>query len=136
VAEERELMDALVQVSFEVTAILTRVGTANQLSLTQLRVLGILRDRRLTMSQLAGHLGLDRSTISGLIDRAEQRGLVERVANAEDRRSSLVQLAPAGHQLAERLGAEIADAIAHLAVDLTADERRRLRSLLERVLGR
>ena len=70
-AVDDELMDGLVQVSFAVVATLTQLGAAYDLSLTQLRVLAILRDREPRMAELADHLGLDRSTVSGLIDRLE-----------------------------------------------------------------
>ncbi|ERK69221.1 hypothetical protein N136_04459, partial [Leifsonia aquatica ATCC 14665] len=70
------LVDALVQTSFVVTGVLTRVAAERDLSLTQLRMLGVLRDRRPRMAQLAALLGLDKSTVSGLIERAERRGLV------------------------------------------------------------
>lgn len=40
-------------------AVLTKVAADNELSLTQLRVLAILRDRRLRMTALAGYLGLE-----------------------------------------------------------------------------
>ena len=63
-------MDGLVQVSFTVIALLSRVAAEHDLSLTQLRVLAILRDREPTMAELATHLGLERSSVSGLIDRA------------------------------------------------------------------
>ena len=71
-----ELRDALAQMSFTLMAVLTEVAAEHDLSLTQLRVLGILRDREPTMADLATFTGLERSTISGLIDRAAQRGLV------------------------------------------------------------
>ena len=67
------LVDALVQTSFVTMAVLNRIGAENDLSLTQLRVLGILRERRPRMAALADRLGLKKSTMSGLIDRAEQR---------------------------------------------------------------
>src|ERR1700751_1075505 len=82
-----ELRDGLVQVSFAVTAVLSRVAAEQDLSLTQLRVLGILRDREPTMAELATYLGLERSTVSGLIDRAVQRGLVQKTADSADGRS-------------------------------------------------
>src|SRR5579862_5899053 len=72
-AGQRELIDALVRSSFAVMAVLNRIGAEHDLSLTQLRMLGILRDRRITMSELGGYLGLDKSTISGLVSRAEKR---------------------------------------------------------------
>ena len=74
-----ELRDALVQISFALMAVLTEVAAEHDLSLTQLRVLGILRDRAPTMAELSTFLGLERSTVSGLIDRAAQRGLVATV---------------------------------------------------------
>src|ERR1700685_1715518 len=87
-----DLRDSLVQVSFAVTALLSRVAAEQDLSLTQLRVLGILRDREPTMAELATYLGLERSTVSGLIDRAAQRGLVRQTAEPNDGRSVRVTL--------------------------------------------
>jgi hypothetical protein len=68
-----ELRDALAQRSFALMAVLTEVAAEHDLSLTQLQVLGILRDREPTMADLANFTGLERLTISGLIDRAAQR---------------------------------------------------------------
>lgn len=48
------LADALVPAAFVTMAILTRIGAENDLSLTMLRVLGILHDRRPRMSDLVG----------------------------------------------------------------------------------
>src|SRR5687768_4655520 len=97
------LVDALVRTTFQVAGVLTRIGAERDLSLTQLRVLGFLRDRRPRMTELAGFLGLDKSTLSGLIDRAERRGLVARGKNPQDRRVVDVFLTPAGLELAEQV---------------------------------
>ena len=77
-----DLRDGLVQVSFAVIAALSRVAAEHDLSLTRLRVLGILRDREPTMAELATYLGLERSTVSGLVDRAVQRGLVRKTGDS------------------------------------------------------
>src|ERR1700749_1341761 len=87
-----DLRDALVQVSFVLMATLTEVAAEHDLSLTQLRMLGILRDREPTMAELATFTGLERSTISGLIDRAAQRGLVVKAGDPVDGRSVRVSL--------------------------------------------
>lgn len=131
---EDDLLDALVQVSFEVMATLNQVASANDLSLTQLRVLAILRDHQPTMSQLASHLGLDRSTVSGLIDRAEARGLVGRVADERDRRSSRVTLTSAGHKLARAGEAEIARRAAPMFHNLTRADQAAAARLMFRML--
>ncbi|BBH70177.1 hypothetical protein ACTI_68620 [Actinoplanes sp. OR16] len=125
------LIDALTRCTFEVTAVLTRIGAENDLSLTQLRVLGILRDRRLRVTELATYLGLDKSTMSGLIDRAERRGLLARERNPSDGRAVDVFITPAGLELASRLRAELERALTPAVDRLLPEQRTQLLSLLE-----
>jgi len=130
-----DLVDALVQASFVTMAVLNKVGADNELSLTQLRVLAILRDRRVRMTALADYLGLEKSTMSGLVDRAEKRGLLERVPSASDGRAVEVSLSPDGAALAERLYGHIGRSLSPLTGKLAPAEQRRLQTLLERMLG-
>src|ERR1700679_1570676 len=97
------LIDALVQTSFITMSALSKLAADNDLSLTQLRVLGILRDRRLRMTALADFLGLDKSTMTGLVARAEGRGLLERARNPDDGRAVDVFLSVSGVELGERI---------------------------------
>jgi DNA-binding MarR family transcriptional regulator len=129
------LVDALVQTAFATMAVLHKVGAENDLSLTQLRVLAILRDRRLRMTALADYLGLEKSTISGLVDRAERRGLLERALDASDGRAVEVYLSSGGMELAGLLESHVAQSLSPLTGTLTPAERRRLQALLERMLG-
>lgn len=128
------LQDALVRSTFQVMGVLTRIGAEHDLSLTQLRVLGILRDRRPRMTELAAFLGLDKSTMSGLIDRAERRGLLERGRNSEDRRVVDVFITPAGLELAERVQDEIRRALEPATGRLGPGQRAGLVELLELTL--
>lgn len=129
--DDDSLLDALAQTSFVVIGIVSGVAVRHDLSLTLLRVTAILRDRALTMSELAAYLGLDRSTITGLVDRASERGLLERVVNEADKRSSRVTLTAAGHKLAKRCAHEIALELAPLTAKLNSADRSRLARLLE-----
>jgi DNA-binding MarR family transcriptional regulator len=131
---ERDLIDALVRASFAVMAVLNRIGAEHDLSLTQLRVLGILRDRRIKMSGLADYLGLDKSTVSGLVDRAEKRGLLRRAPNPADGRAVDVFLTAEGTALAEHGAGLIARALSPLTGRLTPAQGRRLSTLLEHIL--
>ncbi len=133
--DQDALIDGLVRAGFEVMAVLNRIGSENELSLTQLRVLAILRDRRLRMSVLADYLGLEKSTLSGLADRAEKRDLLARSPNADDGRAVDVYLTAAGARLAERLSGEVAAALAPLTGALTTVEQQRLAALLDRMLA-
>lgn len=130
-----ELRDALAQTSFALMAVLTEVAAEHDLSLTQLRVLGILRDREPTMADLATYTGLERSTISGLIDRAAARGLVRKTADLRDGRSVRVTLAESARDLVPEITATIGDRITPLTGRLSADEQKRLTALLTKALG-
>lgn len=129
------LVDALAQVAFATMAVLNKVGAENDLSLTQLRVLAILRDRRLRMTALADYLGLEKSTMTGLVDRAEKRGLLERAPSPTDGRAVDVFLSPDGAELAERLYAEVGRSLSAMTSELIPADQRRLQALLERMLG-
>lgn len=50
------------------------------------------------VSELAGCALLDHSTVSRYVKRLEDLGLVERTADPDDRRASLLALTPQGHQ--------------------------------------
>ncbi|QGZ39892.1 DNA-binding MarR family transcriptional regulator [Pseudoduganella flava] len=128
------LADALVPVAFATMAVLNKIGAENDLSLTLLRVLGILRDRRPRMAELAEHLGLEKQTMSGLIARAEKRGLVARAQNLADGRATDVFLTEEGVALVERLLQQLRQALAPLTERLDAADRQQLQELLERML--
>jgi DNA-binding MarR family transcriptional regulator len=84
-------------------------------------------------SMLAGHMGMTKGAISKLADRLLEKHLVEREANPDDRRAHRLALTPAGRTLVPRL-ARLADANdASLFGVLTADERRRLETLLRKI---
>lgn len=127
--------DALVRSAYYVMGILTRIAAENDLSLSQLRVLGILWDRRLRMTDLAAHLGLDRSTLSGLVDRAERRGLLARGRSPVDRRGVDVFATPKGQALMAhlhtQLRAVLAPSIGHLTPERCVELVRLLEPILE-----
>jgi len=129
------LTDALVPTAFVTMALLNKIGAENDLSLTLLRVLGILWDRRPRMTELAEHLGLEKQTMSGLIARAEKRGLVARAPNVEDGRATDVFLTGDGAKLVQRLHAQMQAALVPLTGRLSAAEQQQLQALLERMLA-
>ena len=133
--DQTALIDALARTAFVTMALLSRIAAEHDLSLTQLRVLAILRDRQVSMTDLASYLGLDKSSISGMVDRAEKRGLLRRTPNALDGRGVDVALTERGIELAERGAATVAQALFPLTKTLSAAEARRLTALLEGMLG-
>jgi DNA-binding MarR family transcriptional regulator len=101
-------------------------------SVAQVRALYALREP-LSMRELAERLYLDPSNLTALVDRLEDLGLVERQADAGDRRIKRLVITPKGVQLSE----QIIDAVfaeGTVFDKLDADEQRQLLDLLGRIV--
>ena len=128
------LVDALAQLSFLVQNALAEIAGEHDLSLIQTRLLGVLRDREPTMNALGRHLGLDKSSITGLIDRAQRRGLVTRTVSAADRRVFQVSITDAGRRLADQVATQFAERIELSVAPLPPADRRLFSQLAARIV--
>jgi MarR family transcriptional regulator, lower aerobic nicotinate degradation pathway regulator len=127
-------VDGLAQLSFVIHGMLERQAAGHDLSLAQVRLLGVLRDRTPTMNELARLLGLDKSSTTGLVDRAERRGLVARVPSATDRRSVRVSLTDDGRSLVSRAAVGFEADVSAMLGRLTPRDRDTLSGLISRLL--
>jgi MarR family transcriptional regulator, lower aerobic nicotinate degradation pathway regulator len=127
-------VDGLTQLSFVILGLLEVRAAEHDLSLAQTRLLGVLRDRVPTMNQLARLLGLDKSSVTGLVDRAERRGLVTRVPSAADRRAVLVTLTDEGRSLVSRASGRFEDDVWTMLNRLPPRDRGTLSGLISRLL--
>lgn len=132
--QDAMLVDALVQLSFAVQTVLARVAAEHDLSLVQIRLFGILRDHEPEMLELARYLNLDKSSVSGLIDRAERRGLVQRTPIPEDKRVFRVSATPLGRQITAKVADEVSREVLQLAEAMSDDERDQLVRIVGRVV--
>ena len=82
-----------------------------------------------TQGRLAEAVRLDRSTMVGVVDSLEERGLIER-RRGTDRRTNGLWLTPAGRSLAQRLRRRIERHERRVAARLTDAERTQLLLLL------
>jgi DNA-binding MarR family transcriptional regulator len=87
-----------------------------------------------TQSRLAEAAERDRSTMVGVLDQLEARGLIER-RRGEDRRTNGLWLTRAGRTLLARALRAIARHEKRIAARLSAAERRQLLDLLGRISG-
>ncbi|AGL14272.1 MarR family transcriptional regulator [Actinoplanes sp. N902-109] len=102
---------------------LARRAAAHDRSVTQARLLGSLRGRRPGINELAAALELDKSSITGLVDRASARGLVTRVLTEQ------------GRALVAVVEREFAADVVALVSGLTGAEQQRLAALAGRVVS-
>lgn len=95
------------------------------ITVTEAHALSELRDRGpMTQQHLAAALGLQKSTVSRLVDQLEERDLSSRSPNPNDRRSVLVGLTDNGAIRAERLSESRRDLFAGIIERLDANDRR------------
>ncbi len=72
------------------------------ITMPQAKVLYLLASGDLNMSELVARLGVTLPTVSGIVDRLVEHGLIARRAAESDRRRVFVGLTPAGSTLIDR----------------------------------
>jgi MarR family transcriptional regulator, lower aerobic nicotinate degradation pathway regulator len=132
--DELSPVDGLAQLSFVIQGMLERRAAEHDLSIIQTRLLGVLRDRQPTMNELARFLGLDKSSVTGLVDRAERRGLVARVPSTTDRRAVLVSLTDDGRSLVSQAAVHFEADVSAMLGHLPPRERDTLSRIISRLL--
>jgi DNA-binding MarR family transcriptional regulator len=107
------------------------VLAAHDVSMWGYIVLSALADEPMrTQAALARAIGADKTRIIGTLDELQERALIEREPDPEDRRVRLLRLTPAGRQLYASVRADIRAAEEQLLGELTlADKRVFLRVL-------
>ncbi len=96
--------------------------------------LNAAKDRRLRMSDLGDRVVLSRTRVSRIVDDLVEAGLVERVANPADGRSSFAQLTEKGRAELRRAAPTYLSGIERHFLDLLdARERKVLATALKRV---
>ena len=102
----------------------------------QFHTLVRIPDEGIPLTKLAAKSWADPGNASGVVDRLERDGLVERRAASHDRRVVLVHATPAGRALVRRLWPEYVSGIHRIMEPLTVEQQARLSELLERLAGR
>jgi DNA-binding MarR family transcriptional regulator len=92
-------------------------------------------ERPVPMSELADALHCDNSNVTGIVDRLEDRGLVERRSAPHDRRVKMLAVTPHGTEVRERLRDRLREAPPALA-GLSPEDQRALCDIMRRALGR
>ncbi|MFC8511286.1 MarR family winged helix-turn-helix transcriptional regulator [Streptomyces sp. NPDC057411] len=125
---------ALVRSSFLVNAVYAESSREFGLTPQQGQLLCVLMPQPYGMGELGAVLGLAKSSLTGLVDRTAQRGLVRREPDPEDGRAVRIVLTEEGARIAEEFYAETCRRIDLLPAALDPAERGHLAELLGRVV--
>lgn len=106
------------------------------LSSTQAGVLHALADGEArNAGEIAKTLSLTGATISGVLDRLEQKGMLVRVRRREDRRMVAVRILPEGRALLEEIPDRFQDHFLKKFEKLSAADRARIHQALNEMAG-
>ncbi|MFI0454379.1 MarR family winged helix-turn-helix transcriptional regulator [Actinomadura sp. 6N118] len=127
-------MSALVRSSFLVNAVYAESGREYGVTPQQGQLLCVLMARPHGMSELGTMLKLAKSSLTGLVDRTERNGLVQREPDPQDTRAVRVALTAQGERTAEEFYTETCRRIEELPACLSPAERDTLSDLLSRIV--
>jgi DNA-binding MarR family transcriptional regulator len=117
---------ALIQVAHLVDSAFAEGCRVCGLTAQQGKLLCQLNFGPMGMGCLSRKLDLEKSSVSGLVDRVERQGLVKRVRDPHDRRAWAVELTDTGQRMAHRTHEEIGARIGALGEALKPAEREAL----------
>jgi DNA-binding MarR family transcriptional regulator len=86
------------------------------------------------MNELGQHLGLDKSSITGLVSRAQKRGLVSRTVSEIDRRVVRVSITDTGWDLVRQVAERFTQRIEELVAPFSDTDRQHLSRLASQIV--
>jgi len=131
-----EVFSALLGTSGEILSSINSALASHGLSQARFRMLLILRQAGadgLHPSELAENLGIERASVTSLLDGIERGGFAKRQPFEGDRRSVMVALTPKGTRFIDSLAPLRLRKVSGLMACLSAAERHTLVSLLDRI---
>lgn len=108
----------------------------HQITMPQWKALAeVARNPGITQVELAALTDSDPMTMSGILDRLEKRGLVERSPDPRDSRAKVIHIAADGVHIVERARKVGLAIYARATEGISPDEEKTLRDALERIRG-
>src|SRR5580693_10465485 len=129
-----DVAGGLLQLATAVQAIYAGVSERHDLTPVQARLLCVLLDGPRGMAELAHCFGVEKAALTGLMDRAERRGLARRSPVPGDRRALQATLTDTGHQAAAAFQADVSAELCRLAEPLAPRDREHFRASMAGIL--
>ncbi|WP_221891090.1 MarR family winged helix-turn-helix transcriptional regulator [Microbispora sp. KK1-11] len=133
---ESTFATALVRMSHVVQYVFADVSREHGVTPQQAQLLCVLTGGPIGMTELSRLLHLEKSSLTGLVDRVERRGFVTRVSHPRDRRACRISLTPEGARLGEKVHEEICARLDVLGEEMPEADRLRIATALTGVVAR
>ncbi len=130
-ADIDRIIEAVVYLYTEARRVTKEVARERGLTGPQISAIKILESfGDISLSELSDRMSARNSTITGLVDRMERNGLVERIRSAEDRRVTLIRLTPEGARIAREIPVDSMQILGAALDSLSRRDRHELRRIL------
>lgn len=129
-ADQMDAATGLIQLTGLVQGIYTRIAERHDLTPVQARLLCVLLGGPRGMAELAGCFGVEKAALTGLMDRAEKRGLAVRSPVPGNRRALQVNLTDAGRRAATRFHADVGEELTKLTASLSPADQEHFRAVM------
>ncbi|WP_061290330.1 MarR family winged helix-turn-helix transcriptional regulator [Herbidospora cretacea] len=126
----------LVQLSGLVQGLYARVSQRHDLTPVQAKLLCVLLEGPRGMAELAGYFGVEKAALTGLMDRAEKRGLAQREPVPGNRRALTVTLTEEGRRAATDFSTDVHAELEALVASLTPEGRRHFELAMAEIIER
>jgi DNA-binding MarR family transcriptional regulator len=132
-ADDQSMLETLVDLSLRLRLRGLDLESTTGLAGRELDLVALLTSSGPTsVKSLVADLGLPRSTMTAIVDRLQERGLVIRHPNPEDRRSVVLEATPAAHEALRRYHEGMMGLVEHIKKALTESEVAELDRLIQK----
>jgi DNA-binding MarR family transcriptional regulator len=129
-----ELAAALVGLSHHVLHLFADAGRTYDLTQQQAELIcAVIVRGKVGMTELGKVLHMEKSSLSNLVDRAEQRGLATRTRDSADRRVTWVELTAEGTRLAMQTHGDVTARLNQLVSGLSPADQRHLTTVARQI---
>jgi DNA-binding MarR family transcriptional regulator len=136
-SEDTGLAAALVGLSHHVLHLFADAGRTYDLTQQQAElVCAVIVRGKLRMTELGKLLHMEKSSLSNLVDRAEQRGLTTRTRDSADRRVTWVELTDEGARLAMRTHSDVTARLHRLVNQLSLKDQKHLTAVVGQIMAK
>jgi DNA-binding MarR family transcriptional regulator len=135
-----DVMGALTRLEQASTSLRNRLRDHTGVSGTDLSVLQYIwraksGHRSVRVKDLTTHLGLTGPAVTGIIDRLERQGILQRIPNPEDGRSRFIELTPGQEQVFAAALDSTNEQLHELLSSFSERERRRIVRIVDRIVS-